>query len=631
MRKFLFFLIVMLFPLFTYAATFNDSKNIANNYYTKFNTFDRYLRFSTKYDVDTSFRPKENTNFKTGGLLSKQEFDITMKGFATPSFSYLFDGISFWTLSASGENRYVISDNPEYEDKNLKHNTKVTEFVKKTTKVRGSGAFDNPWIFVEKFRVEVASNGHGGVSVKNTSRKIANSEGREIEEVEEGNDSVFSLSPDIGYVYQGNTCGANVIVENNILTIKNVSANMNCTVTFKENEYVINFPRPYQDVTTNLLGKTRREFADAIPNQFYYQYNVGYFRDEEKKNRLTTLIPPYRRGWTFVGYYVNEKTETNRLLNGYNYEDRRNNPNLMTNLSTNYKFFKEAKWKQNASENIEFTVYPNEYTVYFNSDDGTNPDPTSKKVIFEHDIPEIKTIPRKAGYIFEGYYTDTKGRKGSNAYIEKYYAAITEDLFASANYNRKVVGARPLEVWQEDKDTILYANYSACHVGHYCVGDNTERECQVGTYQDQTGQTSCKPCPAGTYQDETGKSSCKDCTPGQYQDDTGQTSCKCCTPGHYQSSYGKTSCTICQAGTYQGSSCASSCSSCPAGQTCPAGSTSQSSCYTPSPPPSDDDGGGGGGCGSDCCSCGTCGGSQCYANTPPMSSGDDWGCGNNDC
>ena len=36
--------------------------------------------------------------------------------------------------------------------------------------------------------------------------------------------------------------------------------------------------------------------------------------------------------------------------------------------------------------------------------------------------------------------------------------------------------------------------------------------CQPGEYQDQVGQTSCKPCPSGTYQDQAGRGVCKPCS-----------------------------------------------------------------------------------------------------------------------
>ena len=37
-----------------------------------------------------------------------------------------------------------------------------------------------------------------------------------------------------------------------------------------------------------------------------------------------------------------------------------------------------------------------------------------------------------------------------------------------------------------------------CSAGHYCVqGSINETDCPSGTYQDQTGQGSCKECVAG--------------------------------------------------------------------------------------------------------------------------------------
>jgi len=164
-------------------------------------------------------------------------------------------------------------------------------------------------------------------------------------------------------------------------------------------------------------------------------------------------------------------------------------------------------------------------------------------------------------------------------------------------------------------------------VGYFCsgTGNVAPTSCPAGTYQDQTGQTSCKTCvtggycpgggsaplacPAGTYQDQTGQTSCKTCTTGHYcsgtgntaptscpagtyQDQTGQTSCKTCTTGHYCPGGGTTAVT-CQAGTYQDQTGQSTCKSCSAGsyqdqtgqttcKSCPAGtfelSTGSSSC-----------------------------------------------------
>jgi len=86
--------------------------------------------------------------------------------------------------------------------------------------------------------------------------------------------------------------------------------------------------------------------------------------------------------------------------------------------------------------------------------------------------------------------------------------------------------------------------------------------CQPGTYQDQSGQSSCKTCAIGTYS-AVGASSCFAldsttcrvgthasgtatvcdlCAPGKYNDKQGQTACKSCATGEYQNDEGKTSC-----------------------------------------------------------------------------------------
>ena len=78
--------------------------------------------------------------------------------------------------------------------------------------------------------------------------------------------------------------------------------------------------------------------------------------------------------------------------------------------------------------------------------------------------------------------------------------------------------------------------------------------CQVGTYQDQTEQTTCKSCEVGLYQDQVGQSSCKSCETGLYQDQTGRSSCKSCGAGSYQDQAGQSSddsCKACVVGLYQ--------------------------------------------------------------------------------
>ncbi len=571
--------LVIAFPIFLNATSYGDARDIANNYNSKFPTFKKYLRY------EDAGLPYGYSGFKYGGFVSLNEFKITLNGKTNPAYSYLYDGISYWSYP-----NYAIDDTYEtnYAASKSSYGTKVTEFVRSKTKVKGTGTYDNPWIFVDRYHVEVSSNGFGSVSVSTASRKVANSEGKQIEEVEEGENSIFNLSPDTGYVYQGNTCGTNVTVHNNILTIKNVTANINCSVTFKENEYVITLPLPYQVVTTKLLGQTTRTFTKkADPEQFFAQYNVGYFKDEEKKNRLSLVKPPFRKGWSFDGYFVapsqDKATEANRLVYGYKYEDYKANNNLTTNFTTNYTLIKNGSFKQKTNDNIVFKIHQNQYTITYNSDGGSsNMNPKTANVIFESDLPDITTIPGKSGYVFDGYYTAPNGGKCTNCDVGLYY----EPVYQSGT-DKKVIGAKEVAVWQEDFNTTLYAKWKPCRVGHYCTGDNEEKPCPVGQYQDETGKSSCKPCEAGKYQDETGKTSCKCCPAGQFQNETGKSSCKLCGYGTHQPATCKTSCDNCPKATYQDEKGQANCKDCDVGQTSPEGSTKKDECHYPPIPQSD--------------------------------------------
>lgn len=57
-----------------------------------------------------------------------------------------------------------------------------------------------------------------------------------------------------------------------------------------------------------------------------------------------------------------------------------------------------------------------------------------------------------------------------------------------------------------------------CEAGYKCPSGTENREpCEIGNYQNQTGQSTCKACNgANEYQNQTGQSSCKTCPSGQH-------------------------------------------------------------------------------------------------------------------
>ncbi len=70
----------------------------------------------------------------------------------------------------------------------------------------------------------------------------------------------------------------------------------------------------------------------------------------------------------------------------------------------------------------------------------------------------------------------------------------------------------------------------ACQSGYYSLEGGTCQKCPKGSMANSAiSATGCIQCPLGTYQDETGKTSCKSCSgSNQYQDGIGQSICKTC-------------------------------------------------------------------------------------------------------
>ena len=122
---------------------------------------------------------------------------------------------------------------------------------------------------------------------------------------------------------------------------------------------------------------------------------------------------------------------------------------------------------------------------------------------------------------------------------------------------------------------------SATQVGSTAINIDAEHgiettSCSSGTWQGQTGSTSCNQASPGHYVYATGASSQTACSPGYYQPNSGQTGCIIASsgyfvaypastsqtaagPGHYVNGTGSTSQTQCTIGTYQPSSAQTTC------------------------------------------------------------------------
>ena len=316
----------------------------------------------------------------------------------------------------------------------------------------------------------------------------------------------FIIEPEQGYKYQSNDCGNFADYKDTgsqyVLEIRNVTKDMECSVTFEEgnfNEKVI--PSATVEVDTK-LKKFTRTVATPEVSRFYAEYNKGFYSDDKLSKRISQVKLSYLSpGYTFHGYYVNfydkNNINKNRLIIG---TDSQNNAAKTTLIfNTDYKMIADR------NDKIVSYATPNRYNVTFNKAGGTG-GTDSITATYDADIQKI-TVPTREGYVFNKYYSTTNNKK--------YYNSDGTEA----------------EIWDIASDTSLTASWDACNKGSRCPGDNKSYLCDLGHYQNQTAQKDCKKCSKGTYAANKGSETCPKCEYKYYQDQEGQSSCKKCPDG----------------------------------------------------------------------------------------------------
>ena len=151
-------IITLFFPFIVFAAVkvdYNDAKYGANNYITDFKNYKWYIDLKTgdKYVYNgTNFSSLDG--FKTGGLINKSEYDISVNKFRT----YLKTARSYWTITNSGDKTYCVESGKFslLERTSKSSGVRPTEYVLTQTEVSGQGSYTNPWVFIKpNFYVEI--------------------------------------------------------------------------------------------------------------------------------------------------------------------------------------------------------------------------------------------------------------------------------------------------------------------------------------------------------------------------------------------------------------------------------------------------------------------------------------------
>ena len=128
--------------------------------------------------------------------------------------------------------------------------------------------------------------------------------------------------------------------------------------------------------------------GDGGTNGIYEKYDVGWYSDVAATHELSMIVVPTRRSYAFGGYYTGENGTGDMVVNSVG------NIVAPANKFAEHKTL-YAKWRLIA------------YTVTFNGNGGSV-SPINKTVIYQTAYGTLPT-PARAGYTFQGWYTQASG------------------------------------------------------------------------------------------------------------------------------------------------------------------------------------------------------------------------------
>ena len=589
----LFLLGLFMIPGFVFADSglnYDDTIRYVNNYISTFPKYGSYLFFDD--DLPYVYENGDityNSSFKSAGLLSKTEYEISNKN----SNTYLANGLEYWTLTRSSANRhYVINYRLQEKNDSEKTGIRLTEYVDNNIAVSGGGSYANPWTFNELLSIHINSTNRIRGNIALTSCNNAK-ESVNLNFTKGGTSDIY-LCPSDGYRVYTNSCSKYMIKDgdNKYIVSEIDRDNLICNIGFTYITYRVDLggnPNP-----TVVYASTAK--------------HDKWFKDSAGTEEITSITKPTQRGYTFKGY----KKGSNTIINA---------SGLFVDEATKYI---------GADMTLQPTFAPNTYGVSFSIPNATSSDHTlTTNVVFDANLPNI-TVPQRTyvvnydakggtvskssdtiSYNFEGYsyngtkYYDSTGKgvktwdidsdvtltgSWSGGNITLAIPTKSGHVFNGWSLNSNGSGTLyngTLEVFNlisgNNTSVTLYANWTKCTAGTY-LSENTCKTCAAGTYSNDAAD-SCLNCVAGKYS-KKGASSCTNCAAGKWSN-AGSSSCildcdagyACkdgsktqCTAGKY-SEAGSSTCTNCPAGQYSNAG-ASSCSNCAAGKWSNAGSSS---------------------------------------------------------
>ena len=298
MKKILLLLVCLVLPIIVFAESgtnYTDSVHYVNNYIHTFEKYNSYLHFKDKLEyVYEDGAYSYNPDFKSGGLLSKTEYEISNR----KNNTWLSNGLEYWTSTkSSGGRHFVLNYRLQEKLDTAQSGVRVTEYVKKTSAVVGAGSYADPWQFTEVMNLYLNSTNiiRGQVSTVPCSDTSMQKETITLT-FASGNQVEAYICPASGYTVYTNSCSGYMIKDtNNKYIISGVSKdNLLCNVSFTYTTTQVNLACP--NCTTNPSPSV--VYSNKVHDLWFSNKNG---LDETKITKLTTN--PTKTGYTYKGYY----------------------------------------------------------------------------------------------------------------------------------------------------------------------------------------------------------------------------------------------------------------------------------------------------------------------------------------
>ena len=280
MRRLITLFIIVISALFfmniNASTIYKNVPDFSNNYLKRFNSYTRYFVTTDApygYEIDEI---KNDSNYKLGGLLNKDEFLNSMDSNGN---TYLFNGLEYWTMTKSDSSKMMVID-PKSTSKisnfpyDRSSGIRNTEYVQNGTYLNGSGTYTDPWTFVKKHYVTFVYD-DTKIAI-NPRVAFAPYNGAITVRVTDGN----------AYVYSSNDCGAELTIENK-LKLENIKKDITCNISTALAYHTITYnPEGYCTPNTKTIkhGKEIGEMCAPIKTGYTFK---GWYDEETGGTKVT--------------------------------------------------------------------------------------------------------------------------------------------------------------------------------------------------------------------------------------------------------------------------------------------------------------------------------------------------------